>query len=931
MKADRRTLEQVFVPTVQLVAPIYQRPYVWKEETNWVPLWESIKDVAEDKLAGRQGSSSFLGAIVVGQPDGAMAWHKKQIIDGQQRLTTLQILFAVLRDICQAANLSSFMQAFAMFTENNIPCCDNEEDRFKVWPTNMNGDQEHFRRTMKAGSKERLLADYKASKEDTELSHRIPSAYLFFHRIVSEWLGDSTASEFQPRMKVLDDALRRDVPLVAIDLEEKDDPQVIFESLNALGTPLLPADLVKNYLLHRAKHGQEDPAKLYKKYWEHFADNEAFWRKETRQGRLNRPRIDIFLQHYLTMMTGQEVGSSHLFTAFRRFTENGEFQKVEEHFRLLHDYGQIFESWANFTEESPEGLFFYRLEQLDTTTVYPLLLEVFSTLAGKDKRPELLGILRDLESYLVRRTVIGLTPKDYNHLFLDLLNILKIKGFTAANACQFLHEQDKDTRRWPTDEEFDEAWKSRQVYHTVVRKRLRMILEAIELSAHSDWSEAKIKIGQNLTIEHLMPVGWRDHWPLEAGEPDEEAAREERDGIIHTIGNLTILTTKLNSSLSNGPWKNKLAAILEHAVLKINLELKDRTKWNEDAIRERTDLLLSRAKKIWSRPPGGPRFVPQQQKVVHLGPKQRKQLRLEFWTAFVSQFKAFDNPLLKTPSPSKGSWLWYPIGRANYWLWTHADVEKRLVSIGLTCTGPLGKSTFEALEAQKTIIEKDVGTALVWEDVAGQKAKFIVAKRQADLSDRALWPEVHQWMITMLSAFQITFAGRIKQIKPAAGTTTDDRKIASAVEGHMRQKSEFELLARRSRSVWFVPKPWLSFLPRNGTAWKHLPNPISVCCWLRARRGKAYLVFELSQMKDAKLRLACATSLREAGFKIDDKAFRLDAKYSRFYRRALAIPDVSDPSSIALVVDQLLTESKPQLEKAGSVLQSVFESLEDLQ
>ena len=116
--------------------------------------------------------------------------------------------------------------------------------------------------------------------------------------------------------------MKQDTTLVVIDLDENDDAQEIFETLNALGAPLLPADLVKNYLFHLAEAKGENSEKLYHRYWEKFDSGKSYWRQEVRQGRLKRARLDLFLNHYLTMMKGEEVIISQMFLNYRDLIES---------------------------------------------------------------------------------------------------------------------------------------------------------------------------------------------------------------------------------------------------------------------------------------------------------------------------------------------------------------------------------------------------------------------------------------------------------------------------------------------------------------------------------------------------------------------------------------------------------------------------------
>jgi hypothetical protein len=260
----------------------------------------------------------------------------------------------------------------------------------------------------------------------------------------------------------------------------------------------------------------------------------------------------------------------------------------------------VYEGFEQFPAESREGLFFYRLSELDTTTVFPLLLEVVKRY-GTDDKDALREIMGDLESFFVRRTVCQLTAKSYNKFVVDLLRELHdANDYSPGRIRAFLLRSQADTTRWPDDEEFRTAWMTVAFYKRL-KKKTRMILEALELALHTGKTE-KVTIDSKLTIEHLMPREWGRHWPLTAAEntPEGREESDRRDGLLHTLGNLTLLTKELNPSVSNGAWEKKLEAILKHSALNLNRTLPKQ--WNEDGIRHRAETLFDIALKVWPRP-----------------------------------------------------------------------------------------------------------------------------------------------------------------------------------------------------------------------------------------------------------------------------------------------------------------------------------------
>lgn len=594
MKVDKLALDRIFDRTERLEAPLFQRPYVWQRGRNWEPLWNTIRGVAEARFYKADQHKSFLGALVLDQIDTPMARiHARQIIDGQQRLTTFQLVLAAARDVCSALGEERYAQAFRKLTENDVPLSENPDDKFKVWPTN--ADRRIFRDTLTAGNKKDVLA---IAFDDA----RIPLGYLFFYDLLEEWLGTPADADFLRRVEALYQSLREDLQLVIIDLDNDDDPQEIFETLNALGTPLLPADLIKNYLFRMAQSQGLNPERLNVQFWREFDREISFWREEVRQGRLRRPRYDLFVQHYLTLMMKEDVSATELFKVFQEYVDQSSEPSAADLMACFRAYAKVYRRFEMYSDESREGTFFYRLEQLDTSTVFPLLLKVLHQFGGPDHAAELDQVLTDIESFLVRRTVCELTNKNYNRLFVEMLKSTE-NDLSANSIRRFLLASSADASRWPDDEEFEKAWLTVDFYHKVRRSKLRMILEALDDAHHSNKTEI-VRIEKTLTVEHVMPVQWEQHWPLASvrGNFPRDLATERRDQYVNKIGNLTLLTNSLNPSVSNGPWLRKRQEILKYSAIPMNRYFLDVETWDEAAIDKRTKELFRHALTIWPHP-----------------------------------------------------------------------------------------------------------------------------------------------------------------------------------------------------------------------------------------------------------------------------------------------------------------------------------------
>ena len=598
MDSNTLPVGKVFGQDRRLIVPLFQRPYVWNQANQWEPLWSDILNIANRWSESKEGKPHFLGAIVLDaqrKPIGHL--ETRLIIDGQQRLATLQLLYEALCDICAETNEDKYHRALLKLTRNDDPMSEDADEVFKVWPTTV--DQEHFRKVMTAASQTEIVATYGQPSPANANAHPIASCYLFFHNEIRDWLKPAEVG-FEDRLKVLYEVLRVGLRVVAIDLDDLDDPQVIFETLNARGTPLLPADLVKNHLFYKASLEKGDMESLYNKYWRPFDLNDSYWRQEVGRGHARRARIDLFLQNYLTARKKAEVSTTHLYVSFREYVSKP--GSATEHLAQIQKYSSRYQHFDEWPEGSRENLFFERLVAMDIASAHPFLLELFAAYSGDPH--EIVKVLIDVESFLVRRMICGLNTRGYNRLFVDMLGSLEGDGSVSERVRRFLLSSTAGSNRWPDDKEFQEAWISKPIYEIMVQRRIQMILHGLNLQLrHRMTEEIKYK---KLHIEHLLPRSWQKNYPLPA-TVDEQAAIEHRNSVLNTIDNLTLIAPPLNSSNSNDSWPTKLKNILTFSALNLNRDLDSFTQncgghWCEESIRERSISLFETAKDIWPYP-----------------------------------------------------------------------------------------------------------------------------------------------------------------------------------------------------------------------------------------------------------------------------------------------------------------------------------------
>lgn len=621
MKATAVSLIALFETKMQLEVPLFQRQYVWQQEKHWEPLWEDIARKFTDYLDGRKNAPiHFLGAMVLDQKQ-TPATHvaKRQVIDGQQRLTTFQLFLSAFRDFCTANGCEGMATECLGYTQNRGMMADPEVDKFKVWPTQL--DRPQFADVVSAGSKDELLRRHperrrpRARKADPR--PRMVEAYLFFYQQLTEFLLGSAgepplAAEVPLPMRVEEcfQALKNSLQVVEIDLEQGDDAQVIFETLNARGEPLLPADLLRNYIFLRAARGNEPQESLYKEYWSRFDDQ--FWRVAVKQGRLLRPRSDLFLQHFLSSRLAVDVPITHLFEEYKFWIDRDKpFATVKEELSCLARQGEDFRRIiAPSRDDALFGLATF-IDAFDVRTTYPLVLAMLDQ-GYDDQQWELVSTI--LESYLLRRAVCGLTTKNYNRIFLTLARALRRQGMSPEDLAKQLGEQSGESGEWPSDQRFSEAWRTQHAYHLLNNPKVVHILSRINDTYASSKMES-IRFDGALTVEHILPQDWVENWPLRDGvkgmtvldmflaedsDPKVIASRN-RNQVLQTMGNLTILTKPLNSALSNAAWTIKKPEILRNSLLPINQQLIDIEVWDEAAIAARSEDMLKRALMIWPR------------------------------------------------------------------------------------------------------------------------------------------------------------------------------------------------------------------------------------------------------------------------------------------------------------------------------------------
>lgn len=592
VEANPRTLLKVFQPDIQYVVPIFQRRYVWNETDQWAELWEDLVDILGDVervegliAAGAEQPlpSHFLGAIVCDQSlSTGSDIDERPLIDGQQRLTTLQILLATTLRLARTHQAETAMGLLAKLVENDETLVETPHHAFKLWPSDP--DREAFEAAVTGSG-------------DGHAEHLVTKAATFFGKEITRWVGDADPME---KLTQLARTLRRHIELVVIDLQAGDNAQVIFESLNYGGRELTAIDLTKNHVFFQATKQGLDLHQLHSEQWAPF-DGE-WWRKEVAQGRLKRSRAELLLMHWLKLERLEEVRAHRLFVDFRDMP-SVKTDLLATVTRLAEDrdlYRRCEEDPAGLP--APTGGFFPRLDSLDQSTPRPVTLQILRAVPQTLSPERASRALHALDSYMWRRALTGGVTANYNRLVLDVLKAID-EDISVADDTLIAHLSglEGSAVRWPTDGELRTDLQVRALYGRggVKGAAISTVLRLIENQWRRPRGEGPLGAENSLQIEHILPQKWTAHWPVEESPAETLAEREQnRASHVGRLGNLTLVSSTMNPALSNREWSNKREQLRQHSSVLVTQRYLD-AGWDESAIRARAEQLIDTIIEIW--------------------------------------------------------------------------------------------------------------------------------------------------------------------------------------------------------------------------------------------------------------------------------------------------------------------------------------------
>ncbi|WP_340699131.1 GmrSD restriction endonuclease domain-containing protein [Cellulosimicrobium funkei] len=603
MDTNVRTPLQIFNLPQHLVVPLFQRPYVWDEEEQWQPLWQDITRMANLQLANPYSASThFLGAVVLQAHDGiAGAVPAFNVIDGQQRLTTLQIVLDAVAAVFSELGIIALAAQLQSLTHNSRDFVPEASDQLKIRHTNR--DRAAFDEVMNA----ELPIDHGTLQHGTS---KIARAHAFFIGQVRAWLvesgDDGDAETATRRAEILASVLKQGLQLVVIDLKATENSQEIFETLNARGTPLTAADLIKNFVFQRLDAEGADTHKVYVEDWPF---ERKFWETEIAVGRNTMSRSSIFLNQWLVSRTADEVSTKQTFTLFKYYVEHESLQKMSELLATIKQQADQYEAWTHAADEPDRDLSVvemcvYRMKVTGIEALKPILLWLHEP--GRSIPASVIDqVVVMVESWLMRRLLLRLSLSSMGRVVAD---VIRVHRSTApedlpTKLADHLSRLRVSSTYWPGDVELRRTLQTENVYRRFPRGRLRILLEAVENDLRRPYDAGKVS-RRGYPIEHLLPQKWQTYWPVQGLE-----AEIRRNDHVHRLGNLTLITESLNSAVSNGPWlgeKGKRAKLAKYDVLLLNRQVREVSEdgWDENLIDERTGHMVESLLRTWPAPDG---------------------------------------------------------------------------------------------------------------------------------------------------------------------------------------------------------------------------------------------------------------------------------------------------------------------------------------
>ena len=556
MKASERKITKLFSESDTVFSiPVYQRDYNWQEK-QCQRLFKDILQTGKNEKV----SSYFLGSIVYIH-DGIYGVGEKEfhVIDGQQRMTTLTLLFLAIYFKLKGTILAK--DADKIYNQYVVNPYSEKEIKLKLLPP-----EENLYILNK-------ISHNKFNELEAFQDRNMLKNYLFFEKELENLSFDD--------MKHLSNGIEK---LIYIDIaleKGKDDPQKIFESLNSTGLDLSQGDLIRNYILMDLERGEQN--RIYKEIWIPIENN-----CKVSDGSEITSYVSDFIRDYLTLKTEKISSKPKVFETFKAYYEKENDEKLEDMKKYSEAYSYIIKPSLEKDRDIQRELDY--LKSLDKTVINTFLIGILKDYKDNIlEKDELVNMLILLQSYLWRRYITEKPTNALNKIFQGMYGKISRSGNYYENLVDILMAED-----FPTDEELESDLKLKNVYKD--KEKLNYVFKKLENYNHNELIDFE---NEKITIEHIFPQKPNKAWKENYSDNELEQMISFKD----TISNLTL--TGSNSNLSNKAFHEKRDDEVHgyrNSKLYMNKYLGRLEEWNLLSMEARFESLYDDIIKIWKRP-----------------------------------------------------------------------------------------------------------------------------------------------------------------------------------------------------------------------------------------------------------------------------------------------------------------------------------------
>lgn len=565
MKANETKVDKFLATNETTFAiPVYQRNYDWTLTQCKQLLHDIIETGKNDKT-----NAHFIGSIVYVHDDvyTASGLTELTIIDGQQRLTTITLIYIALYRLAKI--LDNQMLVNRIHKTYLINEFAPEAEKLKLKPTENN--KEALRHILNS-----------TDGEEFKGYSKIIENFEYFRSAI-------TSENFETVQRGLSKLIFVDI---ALD-RQKDNPQRIFESLNSTGLELSQADLIRNYILMGLSRTNQE--KIYKSYWEVIEKNA---KDET----LNKTRVSEFIRDYLTLKNKEIPNKGDVYVTFKANYPTTTVDELEEILSELKSLSKFYNKLVNPKNEADREIRqqLEYISRLEINVAFPFLMKVYEDYSNSliDKST-FISVLSLVQSFTFRRFILGLPTNALNKIFMTLYDKVEQENYLASIQRSLM--QRSGVQRFPRNSETINALKEKDVYNIKPKNRT-YLLERIENFQNSE--PVIIEGNSDITIEHIFPQNPDPKWKIELGADEYNFIKEN---YLNTIGNLTLSGN--NGKLGNKPFTDKQVMNVDgkeqgykFSRLWLNRDLKEKTKWDKKEIEIRANQIAERFLKIWEIP-----------------------------------------------------------------------------------------------------------------------------------------------------------------------------------------------------------------------------------------------------------------------------------------------------------------------------------------